>query len=199
MRKACLTMIFAFALGCPVLAQVRSVSSEEFEFFQRVNQERQPARQISVLLEWEAAFPNSGWQRERMLFLVTAYKDAGQLVNSFTSATRLLELDPRDLTAWYSLVTIAPLLENPSSDQIRVTEEAANNLLSSSRIAPPVTDAGTQVADRKPEETSDPEVKRVDAFLREIRSRNHIEPVDVERKLRRAAESALVWARNQKR
>jgi hypothetical protein len=199
MRKAYLTIIFAFALGCPALAQVRPVSSEEFEFFQRVNQERQPARQISVLLEWEAAVPNSGWQRERILFLVTAYRDAGQLMNSFTSATRLLELAPRDLTAWYSLVTIAPLLKNPSSDQIRVTEEAANHLLSSPQLSPPVMDAGTQVADRKPEETSDVEAKRVDGFLREIRNRNHIEPVDVERKLRRAAENALVWARNQKR
>jgi hypothetical protein len=192
-------MIFAFALGCPAFAQVRPVSSEEFEFFQRVNQERQPARQISVLLEWEAAFPNSAWQRERILFLVSAYKDAGQFVNSFTSATRLLELNPKDLTAWYSLVNIAPLLENPSPEQIGVTEQAANNLLSSPRVAPPITDAGTQVADAQPERTSDPEVERVDAFLREIRNRNHLEPVDAERKVRRAAETALVWTRNQKR
>ena len=194
MQKACILATLVLELVVPALAQQRPVSPQDLEFFQQLNHERDPARQLSVLREWEAAIPKSEWHRERLLFFMNAYKGTDQLVNSFKCAVDLLALDSRDLTALYSVVTVAPLLQTPTPDQIRLTEEAAHQLLSS----PIATTKTPALTEANPEQVTGREDQRLAAFLREIRIRKQIRPADIEIELRHAAESALTWARNRK-
>src|SRR5882762_6183090 len=126
-----LRIIVVFAIGvAPTLAQKRIADQREYELYQQVSREREPIKRLAVLLEWETAYPNTDFQRERLVWLAVSYKESGQAANSFMRATQLLKLDPRDINALYMIATVAPTLEAPSPDQVRVTEDAANSILS---------------------------------------------------------------------
>ena len=98
-------------------------------FFDHVSHEKDPALQIEVLREWETSFPNSEYQPERLALFINAYKTTGRPVDAFARATQLLKLEPESLTGLGMIAALAPSLETPSPDQIKITEDAANRLL----------------------------------------------------------------------
>src|SRR5258706_4863485 len=129
MRNRCLVISLALILAAPALAQKRWANAAEYELFERAGHEKDPAVQIEVLLEWETAFPSSEFQTERLSFLINAYKNADRPVDAFARATQLFKLNPGSVNASGMIAALAPSLEEPSRDQIKLTEEAANVLL----------------------------------------------------------------------
>jgi hypothetical protein len=190
--------LLVLALAAPASAQRRWAGAAEYELYQRAYNEVEPTRQIGVLLEWEADFPSSEFQRERMAMLILAYKNAGRPVDAFARATQLFKLDSTDINGSYMVATLAPSLKAPSPGQIRITEEAANNLLSR---APEIGRAATAVTqpamETTSQEVSDPERERVVSLIRQWRRGKRIRTAaDVEGEIRRVAERALAWAKS---
>jgi hypothetical protein len=202
MRNTCLLTVLAWALAAPASAQKRWANAAEYELFQRASNERDPALQIEILLEWETANPNSEFQPERLASFVNAYKNAGRPVDAFARATQLFKLDPASVTAAGMIASLAPVLDAPSPEQIKITEEAANHLLAQAaalgRAATAVPQAAAETA-----QASDPETERVIAFLRqwrqESRRNKHIRTAEeVENEIRTVAEKALAWVKEVK-
>jgi hypothetical protein len=194
-------VIVVFAIGvAPTLAQKRIADQREYELYQQTGAEREPIRRLAILLEWEAAYPTTDFQRERLLWFAISYKESGQATNAFTRAMQLLKLDSKDIEGLYMIATIAPTLEAPSLDQVRATEDAANNILSRAhelaRIATAKPQAVTEAATTQP---VDPETERVVRLLREWRRSKRIRTAaDVESEFRTVAETALAWVRKSK-
>ncbi|MBI3474039.1 MAG: hypothetical protein HY013_22005 [Candidatus Solibacter usitatus] len=200
MRHSFLLGMFALALAFPAPAQKRIADQREYELFQRATSEASPLERIASLLEWEAAYPNTGFQRERILMFAAAYKDAGQLVNAFNRATQLLKLDPANVTAMWVIASAAPALPAPTSEQIKTTEDAANHLLSRARDISRAAVPTPVVPDAAPQRISDPETERLAELLREWRRARRIRDArgaaGMEQDLKAVAERALTWAKS---
>jgi hypothetical protein len=163
----------------------------------RASQETEATRQVEVLLDWEAAYPASELQRERIEMFITAYSRAVQPVNAFTRAAQLYKLDTRDIKALYLIATMALTLPAPSPNQIIITKEAAGNLLARATEVGRVARASEQAAAEKhdPEQASDPEIQSTTALIRDWRRSKRIRvAADVENEIRAVAERALSWA-----
>jgi len=202
MRKRRQLMLLLFALTATVSAQRRWANAAEYELFQQAIREADPARKIEVLLEWEAAYPSSEYHKDGIVILMNAYKNAGQSAEAFARATQLFKLDSRDISATSMIAALAPSIQAPSPAQIKVTEEAANNLHSQAAEVGRTATAPRQVAtDTTSQEPSNAEAERVSALLREWRrdrSRSKHSPAaaEVESEVRKVAEKALAWAKS---
>jgi hypothetical protein len=196
MRNKSLLVLLAVALAEPASTQKRWANAAEYELYRRAREEVEPTRQIQVLLEWEAVHPGSEFQRERIAMLIIAYKSAGRPADAFARATLLFKLDSKDIGGSYMVAALAPSLQAPSPDQIRITEEAANHFLSQAAEVGRVATAAVQpAADTGPQQGSDPETERVVELIREVRRGKRIRTAaDVESELRGVAERALAWA-----
>ena len=200
MRNKCLLALLAFALAAPASAQKRWANAAEYELFERASNERDPALQIDLLLEWETANPNSEFQPERLAFFINAYKNAGRPVDAFARATQLFKLDPANITASGMIAALAPSLEAPSPDQIKITEEAASHLLAQAAELGRAATAVPAAVEAAPPQASDPQNERVIAFLRQWRQESRRNKrirtaAEVESEIRAVAEKALAWVR----
>jgi hypothetical protein len=124
--------------------------------------------------------------------LASAYQGVGRTVEAFARATELFTLDSRDTAASLMIAALAIRLEAPSPDQIKITEEAANNLLSHAATAAPQA-----AADNGLQTPTDPETERVAALLRDWRRNTRIRTAaDVDSEVRKVAEKALAWVKS---
>ena len=202
MRDKWLFVLLAVALAAPASAQKSWANAAEYEHFERASHERDPARQIDLLLEWETAYPSSDYQPERLAFLINAYKNTGRPVDAFGRATELLKLEPGGLTGLSMIAALAPSLETPSPDQIKITEDAANRLLARAAEIGRMATAVTQAAgDTTPQAPNDSHAQRVVEPLRQWRQDSRrAKPIrtaaDVESEIRTVAEKALAWAKS---
>jgi hypothetical protein len=200
MRIRWLLALLALALAAPASAQKNWANAAEYELCERATHEKDPALQIGILLEWETAYPNSEFQAERLAFLINAYKNAGQTVHAFARATQLFKLDPA--TASGTIAALAPSIDAPTPEQIKITEDAANILLArAAELARGATTAPQAGADTAPQPPSDPETQRVIAFLRQWRQESrrgkHIPTAaEVESEITAVAEKALSWVKS---
>jgi hypothetical protein len=202
MRKRRPLMLLLFVLSATASAQRRWANAAGYDLFQQAIREADPARKIEVLLEWEAAYPNSEYHMDGTAILMNAYKSAGRPAEAFARATQLFKLDSRDIGASSMIAALAPSLQAPSHAQITVTEEAANNLLSRAAEVGRTSTAPRQAAtDTIPQEPADPETERVGALLREWRqdwrrTKHNPTAAEVESEIRKVAEKALAWAKS---
>lgn len=201
MRTTWLLALLALAIIAPVSAQKNWANAAEYELFERAGNERVPALQIKILLEWETANPNSDFQTDRLAFFVNAYQNAGRPVDAFARATQLFKLDPASITAAGMLATLAPAIDAPSPEQIEITEKAANYLLAeAAEIGRAATAVPQAAGDTAPPHASDPQIERVLAVLRQWRQESRRNQrirtaAEVESEIRAVAEKALAWAK----
>jgi hypothetical protein len=190
------------ALAAPASAQKNWANAAEYELFERASHEKDPALQIEVLLEWETAFPSSEFQSERLAFLINAYKNANLPVDAFARATQLFKLDPGSVTASGMIAALAPSLEAPSREQVKITEAAANVLLAqAAELGRAATAVAHATADTSPQMANDPQTQRVIDFLRQWRQESRRNKrmrtaAEVESEIRAVAEKALAWAKD---
>jgi len=196
-----LTALQVIVLAGPALAQKSWTDAAEFEFYARANSELEPARQIEILLRWEKAYPNSEFRKEGIALLIIAYENAGSTAEAFARATELFGLDPTNIQGPFKIATLAPTLESPSRDQMRITEEAANHLLSrAAEIGRAAARVAQTAPDTPPQQVFDPETERVAALIRQWRRSKRVPSAsDVEAEIKEVAERALAWARSASR
>jgi hypothetical protein len=196
-RSLWLFAVLALALAIPGYAQKRWADGRESEYFAQAGAEKDPARLVQVLLNWEAAFPKSEFARERSIWIVVAYERTGQATKAFARASQAFRLQPTEIEESYAVAALAPLLPQSSSDLIKITREAANNLLArASEVADAAAAMARNVADSSADETSDPVIDRVIALMREWSSGHDVRTAaDVENEISRAAQTALAWAK----
>ncbi len=196
MRDLCLLILIVIALAARGSAQKRVANDVEYQLIRRASQETEATRQVEVLLEWEAAFPASELQRDRIEMLITAYSRTGQPVNAFRRAAQLYKLDTRDIKALYLVATLALSLPAPSPDEIIITKDAATNLLARATEVGRMARAAERTGEsHDPEQASDPEIQRTTALIRDWRrSKSVPAAADVENEIRAVAERALSWA-----
>ncbi|MCC6393830.1 MAG: hypothetical protein IT167_24745 [Bryobacterales bacterium] len=197
MRKTWLLLLVALSLAVEGIAGKKWADAAEYDLCQRAGSELVASRQIEVLREWEARYPRSEFERERLVMLAVAYERAGRAEDAFASAVRILKLDPNDIEGLYRVAVVAPMLKTPGAEQKRITEEAGRTLLAR---APELGRAATgvfQPADGAMEASKDPETERVMEMVRAWRRERRVRSAeDVEGEVRRVAERALEWARN---
>src|SRR5579862_3417217 len=199
MLNRCLLLFLALTLAVPAFAEKHWANAAEYEFQDRASHEKDPAVQIEVLLEWETANPDSDYKLERLAMLANAYKNAGRPADAFSCATQLLKLDPGNISASGMIASWALSLEAPTHEQIEITEQAANYLLSqAAELGRAATTVAQPPADTTPQKANDPESERVIAFLRQWRQAStrgkHIRTAaEVEREITAVAEKALAW------
>jgi hypothetical protein len=188
-------VLLVFGLAALASGQNRLANADEYELFLRARHEGSPSRQIEVLLEWENAYPNSEFLRERVSMLMFAYRGADRPVEALECAGKLLRFDPRDFNASYMIATLAVSLQTPSREQMRMIEAAAGNLFSQAAEVGRIATTGPRVAtDTAAERPSDPETERVRALIMEQRRGKHLRTAaDVENEIRMVAEKALAW------
>src|SRR5260221_12723320 len=129
MRNYYLPLLLALALAPQALAQKSWAGADEYDLYQRIQTERVPAFQVELLEQWETTYLNSEYKQERLAFFILAYKSAGRPADAFTRAAQLVKLDPKGITGQFAMVMLAPSLNDPSLEQIRMTEETSNELL----------------------------------------------------------------------
>jgi hypothetical protein len=196
MRNAFRQVVLLLTLAVAASAQKRWSDAQEYNLYTRVTSEANPVRQIELLREWVSAYPQTEFQRERILSFALAYQKTGKVLESFESASQLLRPNANDPVALYLMVTVGPALQSPSSEQITLIANAANALLSPrpravgrAVVETPVGSAGLASSPK------DPESQRVDEMLSGMR-RNHVVREDPEVAMRAVAERALNWVRS---
>lgn len=196
----CLTVSFlAMAVALTLPAQKRWAEAAEYDLHNEIHQaERNPDQQVILLREWESRYPRTGFQRERLVSFVLAFRRAGKPGDSFMRATEFLHLDSNDTGALLLVATIGPTLPSPSDNQVTMIKAAATKLLSEMSSAPvrPPASADDPVASAAP--AIDTETERVLAFVRQLRkfATPRLDPEVVRRSV---AEAALEWASSLRR
>ena len=216
MTTPCRVAVLALAFLLPCFAQKNWTDRAEYDLFTRINKEADAAQQIALLYKWEAEYPQTEFERERLLYLLSAYKKIGRTAEAFTTAVRLRDLSKYDAAGLHWIVTIGPTLPQPSQEDIEIITAAANKLL---LPRPVVTVTGTtdpQEPGRvipaaapplpvKLPPASDPvkeaESQKVDSLIQDMRRNYRAQPPPPDPVVvqRTAAEAALAWIKSLKR
>ncbi len=186
MSNSVTSMLLLLSLAGSVLAQRNWASASEYELYTRITAEKDAARQVELLREWETVYPNTEFRRERILTMALAYERLAQPAQAFFQATQLFKLDSSDIGGLSLIVRNGPSLQTPTPDQIRITAEAANKiLLLPSRKSPEASTTNS---------TATVSSEDVDDLLKNLRSGKR--EVDLDTLRRIAAEKALAWVRS---
>lgn len=199
MWRNSILFLLAFAVAVPASAQNVWQGDEEYDLYEQARSETDPARQVETLLDWEARYPNSDFERERLALLAEAYRSSGQTGDAFARAADLLRLDPRSTRGAILIAMLAQSLASPTAGQISIAEEAANELLRQADNPPrrdsPVIAAVT--SDVAPPPPDDAETQKVGGFLGELRESHPIRqealPSGNGDSVRRLANATLAW------
>lgn len=191
----CVRFFAVMLLSVFALAQQREWASRaEYELAQQATEESDLKQKITLLLQWQTAYPASQFNRERTRALANSYREEGNLNESLVYATRLLEWEPDSHGVLAMIASIGPLLQNPSEQQIATVENAAKRLLASPpQRQRPVTAVPPPPSSQEP----DPESLRVDSFLGQMRQgqKQKWPSVEYDQRNRLTAEKALEWVR----
>ncbi len=195
--RICCLALLALNLAIPNYAQKRWADGREQNFFAQAGAEKDPSKLVQILLKWEAEFPTSEFARERNIWIVVAYEQSGQAGKAFARAVQAFRLQPTEIEESYAVAALAPLLPQPSSELIKITREAANNLLArASEMADTATAIARDLANSSADEADGAISERVIALMREWAAGNDVRtPADMESELSRAAQTALAWAK----
>jgi hypothetical protein len=200
MRTLSRVAVLAFAVSHFAVAEKNWADKTEYDLFNQIGSETDPQRQIVLLYEWEARYPQSDLQRERLLLLASANKKIGKAQESFIAALQLLNRYPDDLDAYHLIVTVGPTLPQPSREDIETITSAANKILLPRPVPVAARSPQTPAALEPPATGLSPEAEsqRVDAFIRDMR-RASASPFDPSIARRTAAQAALEWIKTRKR
>jgi len=92
----------------------------EYEMATAALAEKDPARMIAGLLDWEAAYPNSEFAVERTESLIYAYQK---------TAARTFEKEQQQVALLYKIVSLGPKLNKRTPQQVNLIHKAAIVLL----------------------------------------------------------------------
>jgi hypothetical protein len=154
-KKTLLTITLAAALTIasgPQAAYAQAAQPNwkdraEFDLYDQITKEQQPAKRLDLLNQWKEKYPASEFGNVRMQVFAQTYQQAGKCGEAITSANELLAKDANNLTALNVVLTCIFTTPNPTPDQLASADKAASQVLSNLDTL--------FAADKKPQGVSD--------------------------------------------
>jgi hypothetical protein len=125
----------ARAQGTPAQAQKKVKDQGEYDLFNGVTKEADPAKKVALLNTWKEKYPDSDYKLERLVMLIQTYSALQQWPNVVNAAKEALTVDPKDITSLYWITFLTPNLGSASADVLSTGEKAATSLLAAERPA----------------------------------------------------------------
>jgi hypothetical protein len=125
----------ARAQGAPAQAQKKVKDQGEYDLFNGVTKEADPAKKVALLNTWKEKYPESDYKLERLVMLIQTYSALQQWPNVINAAKEALTVDPKDITSLYWITFLTPNLGSASADVLATGEKAANSLLAAEKPA----------------------------------------------------------------
>ena len=116
------------ALQAPA-AQKQPKDREEFDLFNNVLKETDPAKKLQLLDQWKQKYPDSAYKDDRLQIYMQTYQQANQLPKAVETANELLGLSPDEFSAYYTIASLTPFLGSTDAKVLGDGEKAANGLL----------------------------------------------------------------------
>jgi hypothetical protein len=82
--------VVALALSLSTSAQKSWADGAEYDLHRSIASTPDPVRQIALIYEWQARYPQTGFEQERLQLLAYANKRAGKPEEAFATALQLL-------------------------------------------------------------------------------------------------------------
>jgi hypothetical protein len=218
MRTPWRVAVLSVTLCSSAFTQRSWTDKAEYDLHRSIVSNTDPGRQIALIYEWEARYPQSEFKRERLQLLAHSNKLTGNTQEAFAAAVQLLNLDSQDADAHMLVVTIGPTLSNPSQEDISIISNAAKRLLMPRPVVKvvgfvfdpdqtpkqvvPVVEPGPPPS--PPADTNlspEAESQRVDFLIKDMRRNYRPAPVPPDPTIaqRAAAAAALEWLKTQTR
>jgi tetratricopeptide (TPR) repeat protein len=105
----------------------------EYDLYMSIQGEKDPAKRLELLNQWQDKYPQTDYSKERLQFFVVTSAAAGQPKKALDYAAQILKLDPKDLNSNYYTVLFGPGVyrPSPSADQQAAVQSAAQAILDS--------------------------------------------------------------------
>ena len=135
-RKTLITLALATAMVAgsqPAFSQAAQPNWKdraEFDLYDAITKEAQPAKRIDLLNQWKEKYPTSEFANVRLQVFTQSYQQAGRCGEAISSANELLGKDANNLTALNTILTCIFTTQNPTPDQLASADRAANQVLS---------------------------------------------------------------------
>lgn len=136
----------AQAQGAPAQPQKKVKDQGEYDLFNSVNKETDPAKKLQYLNEWVEKYPNSDYQEEQLRY----YDQLNQPAKVLEMGQKILAKDPKNLTALAAISVDIQKLPNPTPDQLTRAHSAAQTLLTNLDSLKPSTMTDDQWRQAKP-------------------------------------------------
>ena len=106
----------ARAQGAPAQTQKKVKDQGEYDLFNGVTKETDPAKKAALLNTWKEKYPESDYKLERLVMLIQTYSALQQWPNVINAAKEALTVDPKDITSLYWITFLTPNLGSNSAD-----------------------------------------------------------------------------------
>jgi tetratricopeptide (TPR) repeat protein len=126
---------YAHAQGAAAPPQKKVKDQGEFDLYNSVNKETDPAKKLQYLNQWVEKYPDSDYQEEQLRY----YDQLNQPAKVLELGQKILTKDPKSLTALTLMTQDIQKLPNASPDQIMAGQSAAQSLLSNLDSVKPAT------------------------------------------------------------
>lgn len=124
----------------PALAQAASGATQstqgnwkdraEYDLYESITKETDPAKQVELLNSWKEKYPASDFGDVRQQVFMTAYAQSGHPAEALSTAAEVLVKEPNNLQALSTALTAIFSIQNPNSEQLSVADKAANQVSS---------------------------------------------------------------------
>ncbi|HEX8985147.1 MAG TPA: hypothetical protein VF767_06945 [Bryobacteraceae bacterium] len=136
----------AQAQSAPAQTQKKTKDQAEYDLYNNVLKENDPAKKIALLNTWKEKYPDSDFKFERLQYYVQAYAAQQNWQSVISTSKEILAIDPKEITSLYWITFLTPNLGTNSPDVLATGEKAAQGLLAAER---PATTPEAKWADAK--------------------------------------------------
>jgi hypothetical protein len=140
------TVPAAHAQGAAAQPQKKVKDQGEFDLYNNVVKETDPAKKLQYLNQWVEKYPDTDYQEEQLRF----YDQLNQPAKVMELGQKILTKDPKNLTALTLLSADIQKLPNPTPDQLTNAQAASQTLLANIDSLKPSTVTDDQWKQAKP-------------------------------------------------
>lgn len=103
----------------------------EYDLYDSILKEQNAQKRLASLNTWKEKYPQTDYQKERLLFYLGTYQQLGKAAEIIETANQILAVDPKDFTAmyWLALMSIPPATGDTSAAILDRGQKAAQGML----------------------------------------------------------------------
>lgn len=141
------TADYAYAQGGPAQPVKKVKDQGEYDLYDHVAKEQDPAKKLQYLNQWVDKYPETDYQEEQLRF----YDGLNQPAKVMELGQKILAKDPKNLIALTSIASNIQKLPNPAPDQLTFGQKSAQTLLDNMDSLKPSTVPDEQWKQVKPQ------------------------------------------------